>query len=183
MLPSMRRLVHCACLALLLLAAGCGFHLRGSTNIPFKTFYIGVADTSNIAVVLKRAIRGNGPTRLVTDPAQAEARLEILSETDLATVLTINRLGQATEDNLYFHIRFRVVDGKGHVYIPVTELVLKRLILINSNATLAENNEILQLFTDMETDAALQILRCIEAINPEVFYSPPTTPSGGSTSN
>jgi LPS-assembly lipoprotein len=155
------------------LLAACGFHLRGSTNIPFKTFYVGATDASQMGLILKRSIRGNGPTRLVSDPNEAEARLEILGETELANILTINRLGQATEYNLFYHIRFRVSDGKGHEYIPLTELGLKRLILANANATLAENNQILQLYTDMQADAAQQILRRVEAINPTVFYNAP----------
>jgi LPS-assembly lipoprotein len=161
--------------ALVLLAAltACGFQLRGSTNIPFKTFYIGVNDTSQLAVVLKRAIRGNGPTRLVSDPTKADAKLEVLSETEQSSILTINRVGEATEYNLYYHIRFRVSDAKGRDYIPITELVLKRLVLANANATLAENNEILLLYQDMQSDAAQQILRRVEAINPDVYYTPP----------
>jgi LPS-assembly lipoprotein len=171
------RLAVFASAAALVLSA-CGFQLRGSTNIPFKTFYIGVNDTSALAVVLKRSIRGNGPTRLVTDPKEAEARLDILQENQQTSILTINRLGQATEYNLYYHIRFRVNDGRGHDYIPITELVLKRLILVNQNATLAENNEILLLYADMQGDAAQQILRRVEAINPEVYYTPPAPVPG-----
>jgi LPS-assembly lipoprotein len=144
--------------------AACGFHLRGSTNIPFKTFYIGVADTSPIAVQLKRSIRGNGPTKLVSDPKDAEAKLEILHERASADILTINSLGIATEYNLYYHLQFRVIDNKGKAYIPATELALKRLILTNNNAVLAENYQVQDMLLDMQADAAQQILRRIEAI-------------------
>lgn len=145
----------------------CGFELRGSTNIPFKTLYIGVADTSPIAVELKRRIRGNGPTKIVSDPATAEAKLEVLHERVSSDIQTINSLGLATEYDLYYHIQFRVTDAKGRIFIPPTELALKRLILANNNAVLAENSQITQLFSDMQSDAAQQILRRIEAIRPE----------------
>ncbi len=162
----MRILRRAVCFALLLaMFAGCGFALRGSVKLPFNTFYISIGDTSPIAVVLKRSIRGNGPTRLVTRPSDAEGRLDILGETLQTTVLTVNRLGEATEYNLYYHIRFRVSNGRGDVnYIPPTEFVIKRLILVNNNATLAQNNEINELYEDMRSDAAQQILRRIEAI-------------------
>lgn len=153
-------------LLLFVALAGCGFQLRGSTSIPFKTIYLGVSDTSPIAVELKRSIRGNGPTKVVSDVASADIRLSILSESLTSDILTINSLGQATEYNLHYSIRFQVNDAHGHTYIPPTELVLKRLVLANNNAVLAQNNEITQLYADMQSDAAQQILRRIEAIKP-----------------
>jgi LPS-assembly lipoprotein len=156
-------LALCACLA------GCGFQLRGSTNLPFKTLSINVGDTSPVAVGIKREIRGNGPTQIVPVTAPAEARLEILGESLRTDILTINSLGAAAEYNLYYHLRFRVTDGQKHLYIPVTELTLKRLVLANSNATLAENFEVSQLTTDMQSDAAQQVVRRLEAIRPGQF--------------
>ena len=154
------------CIVCFVALSGCGFQLRGSTNIPFKTIYLGVNDTSPIAVELKRSIRGNGPTKVVADAALADIRLYILGESLTSDILTINSLGLATEYNLHYSIHFRVSDAHGHDYIPPTELVLKRLVLANNNAVLAQNNEIAQLYADMQSDAAQQILRRIEAIKP-----------------
>jgi LPS-assembly lipoprotein len=156
----------------LLVLSGCGFHLRGSTDIPFATIYLGVGDTSPVAVVLKRAIRGNGPTKVVTDPAKADIRLELLGEGVRTEILTINSLGIAAEYNLLYTLRFRVTDTKGRPYIRLTELPLKRLVIINSNATLPEVFEIQQLVSDMQSDAAQQILRRLEAIKPGVYEGP-----------
>jgi LPS-assembly lipoprotein len=155
------------CLLCALALAGCGFQLRGSTNIPFKTLYIGVADTSPIAVELKRSIRGNGPTRIVTDPAQAEAKLEVLHERATSDIETINSVGIATEYHLYYNIEFRVTNNKGRIFIPPTQIRLKRLILTNNNAVLAENFQIVDLLADMQSDAAQQMLRRMEAIKPD----------------
>jgi LPS-assembly lipoprotein len=154
---------------LLACVSGCGFQLRGSTALPFKTLSINVGDTSPVAVGIKREIRGNGPTQIVATSAPAEARLEILGESLRTDILTINSLGAAAEYNLYYHLRFRVTDDKKHIYIPVTELTLKRLVLANSNAQLAENFEISQLTTDMQSDAAQQVVRRLEAIKPGHF--------------
>lgn len=158
-----RALLVCALCALL---AGCGFELRGSAHIPFKTVYVGVQNTSPIAVELKRSIRGSGSTVLVNDVSKAEARIDILSEALTSDILTINSVGQASEYTLHYHMRFKVSNTKGYDYIPATELTLTRLVLANNNATLAENYEITQLFYDMEVDAAQQILRRVEALHP-----------------
>jgi LPS-assembly lipoprotein len=149
--------------------SGCGFHLRGTTDIPFSTIYLGVNETSAVALVLKRSIRGNGPTRVETDPMKAEIRLELLGETVRTEILTINSLGIAAEYNLLYTLRFRVTDTKGRPYIRLTNLKLKRLVIVNSNATLPEGFEIIQLLTDMQSDAAQQILRRLEAIKPGVY--------------
>jgi LPS-assembly lipoprotein len=158
------------------LLAGCGFELRGSTNLPFKTLAINVGDTSPLALSIKRSIRGNGPTQIVSDASRAEASLEILGESLQDDILTINSLGLAAEYDLYYHVRFRVVDNQKHVYIPATELTLKRLVLANSNAILAENFEISQLMVDMQQDAAQQILRRMEAIKPGHFAAVEESP-------
>jgi LPS-assembly lipoprotein len=156
-------------LLLVAILSACGFQLRGTFDIPFKTIYVGITDTSPIAVALKRGIRSNGTTQMVTDPALAEARLELFGESVHTEVLTINSLGQAAEFYLYYHLRFRVTDNKGHTYINPTDLLLKRLVLSNANAVLAENFEIGQLITDMQSDAAQQILRRVSVLKPGVF--------------
>jgi len=166
-----------AALLMVLLLSGCGFHLRGTTDIPFSSIYLGVGDTSQIAVTLKRSIRGNGPTRVEADPAKADIRLELLGEGVRTEILTINSLGAAAEYNLYYTVRFRVTDPQGRQYIPITALPLRRLVIVNSNSVLPENFEILQLISDMQSDAAQQILRRVEALKPGVFAV--ATPQSG----
>jgi len=147
-----------------LMASSCGFELRGSTHLPFKTLFISVADTNPMAVEIKRHIRGNGPTQIVSEPAKAEAQLEISHQNVETEIVTINSQGNVSEYNIILYVSFRVHDGKGREFIPYTQLILKRLILANNNAVLAQNFEINQLVADMQSDAARQILRRMEAI-------------------
>ena len=149
------------------LVTGCGFQLRGATNLPFKTLFIGVRDTSPIAVELKRNIRGNGPTQIVTSASQAEAIFEILGESRRSDLLTINVAGAAVQYKLLYTVRFRVHDPKGREFLAPTELTLTRSFINNNNAVLVQESEINQLFTDMQSDAVQQILRRMEAITPE----------------
>jgi LPS-assembly lipoprotein len=152
-----------------LLLCSCGFELRGTTAIPFKTLWVNVGDTSPVAVAIKRSVRGNGPTKIVADSKDAEASLQFVGESVRTDILTINSTGAAAEYTLTYHIRFRVVDSNKHVYIPVTELTLTRLLLANSNAILSESFEINQLIKDMQADAAHQVLRRLERLTPGQF--------------
>jgi LPS-assembly lipoprotein len=151
------------------LLCSCGFQLRGTTAIPFKTLYVNVGDTSPVAVSIKRSIRGNGPTRIVADAKDADASLLFVGESVRTDILTINSTGAAAEYTLTYHIRFRVTDNHKHVYIPTTELTLTRLLLANSNAILSESFEINQLIVDMQSDAANQVLRRLERLTPGQF--------------
>ena len=152
-----------------LLLGGCGFQLRGSTAIPFKTLYVNVGDTSPVAVAIKRSVRGNGPTKIVSDAKDAEAALQFVGESVRTDILTINSTGAAAEYTLTYHIRFRVTDNNSHVYIPTTELTLTRLLLANSNAILSESFQVNQLIIDMQSDAANQVLRRLERLTPGQF--------------
>ena len=146
------------------LIAGCGFQLRGATNLPFKTLYIGIPDTSPIAVELKRHIRGNGPTQIVARPADAEAILTIVNQTNRSDLLTLSVAGLAIQYSLVYTVEFRVHDGHGHDFIPTTAITVSRILRVNSNAVLAQEQEINQLFTDMQSDAVQQMLRRMEAV-------------------
>ena len=95
-------------IAALLVAAAlsaCGFQLRGSDGraaIPFKTIYLGVADTSPLGIELRRNIRARDTT-IVTDPKAADASVQILAETaDFGVRFSEYRLLAATGKLLNF---------------------------------------------------------------------------------
>lgn len=153
--------------ALALLSA-CGFHLRGSNgeaNLPFKTMQLGFAETSTLGAELRRNIRANG-TEVVTDPARAEAILEVVNETRDKVVLSLNSQGRIREYTLLYKFVFRVRDNKGQVLLPPTEIVLKRDISFNESQALAKEAEEGLLYRDMQSDLVQQILRRLVALKP-----------------
>ena len=71
-----RRTVCILALATAMTLSACGFHLRGANgeaNLPFKTIYVGIPESSQLGVELKRYLRASGDTSLVTDPKAAQA--------------------------------------------------------------------------------------------------------------
>lgn len=90
--------------------SGCGFHLRGSNgeaNLPFRTIFIAVGDTSPLGVELKRNIRATANTSIVTDPKLADARLEVLSEVRDREIQSLNSQGRIREYTLFYRLTFR----------------------------------------------------------------------------
>jgi LPS-assembly lipoprotein len=61
------------------LLAGCGFQLRGTQDVPFNTLYIPGA-SGGIALDLKRNIEAGTDAKVVSDPKQADAILELSNE-------------------------------------------------------------------------------------------------------
>ncbi len=145
----------------------CGFQLRGSASLPFKTLWVAFNDTSPLGTELKRNIRSGTSTQLVSDPSQAEALLDVLGEERVKEILSLNSAGQVREYNLFYKFRFRVHDGKGKDFIPASEIVLKRNITVDDNNQLAKAAEENLLYRDMQSDVVQQLLRRLAAVKLE----------------
>lgn len=155
-------------LAATLALSACGFHLRGASSmqLPFKTLYVGFSDTSPLGAELKRYIRAGGDTQIVNDPKEAEANLEVLSETRDKAVLSLNSLGRVSEYTLYYRFRFRVKDPAGVELLAPTEITLKRDMSYSDTLVLAKEQEELMLYREMQSDLVQQILRRLNALKP-----------------
>ncbi|WP_025915773.1 LPS assembly lipoprotein LptE [Herminiimonas sp. CN] len=156
-------------LLLAALLSACGFHLRGAADmaLPFKTIYLGFADTSTLGNSLKRNIRGAGSTVIVTDARDAEGILDVLSETREKSVLSLNNQGRVREYTLAYAFRFRVRDGKNNELLAPTEIRLTRDMNYDDTQTLAKEGEEAMLYRDMQNDLVQQILRRMSAIRPQ----------------
>jgi LPS-assembly lipoprotein len=164
-----RRIVGLIALAGLVGLSGCGFHLRGSqgnANLPFKTLYIGLPENSPLGVELRRNIRASGDTQIVTDPKQAEARLDILSEVRDKSIQSLNSQGRIRQYTLFYRLNFRVMSKSDVQLLPPTEIVLKRDISFNESQVLAKESEEALLYRDMQSDLVQRILRRLAAIKP-----------------
>lgn len=156
-------------LAPVALLSACGFQLRGSnghTALPFKTILVGFPETSPLGTELKRYIRASGSTEVVTDPAAAQAILDVLSESREKAVLSKNTQGRVREYTLYYKLRFRVRDNKNNELLAPTDIVLKRDISFNESQVMAKESEEALLYRDMQSDLVQQMLRRLQALKP-----------------
>src|SRR5471032_1912128 len=136
-----------AVLAVALTVSACGFHLRGDGGhytLPFPTMYVGLPESSPLAIDLKRNIRANGGTTIVATAAQADGVIEVLSDpekTRSKTILSLNSNGRVRQYNLQYNIVFRVLDRQGKELLPATQIVLSRPIDFNETQLLAKEQE------------------------------------------
>lgn len=159
-------------LGLTVLLSACGFHLRGSNGsfmLPFATMYIGLPETSPLAIDLKRYIRAIGSTEVVDTKDGADAILDVLSDPErnrTKTILSLNSNGRVSEYQLGYSINFRVLDKAGNQLLAPTTISLNRPITFNESQVLAKETEEAQLYRDMRNDLVQQIMRRLAAIKP-----------------
>ena len=144
------------------LVAGCGFHLRGTQDVPFRTLYIPGASTG-IALDLKRNIEAGTDAKVVSDAKQADAILEISNERKEKIILSLSGTGRVREFRLRYSVNFRVHDGKGNLYVPPSTVQLSRDVTYNDTEILAKEAEEQLLFRDMQADMVQQLLHRLAA--------------------
>ena len=150
---------------LLALAAGCGFQLRGSQEVPFRTLYIPGA-TGGVALDLKRNIEAGTDAKVVDSPKDADAILELSNERREKIILSLSGTGRVREFRLRYSVNFRVHDAQGKDFVPTSTVQLSRDITFNDSDILAKESEEQLLFRDMQADMVQQLLRRLSSARP-----------------
>ena len=154
--------------------AACGFHLRGTAQVPFNTIYVPNPNTG-LPLDLKRSIIAGTNARVVDDMKSADAILAFLEEVREKEILSLTGAGRVREFQLRYRVRFRVHDGKGGNYLPPAMIQLTRDVTFNDAQILAKEAEEQLLYRDMQKDMVQQIVRRLAAAKPPVpeSESPP----------
>ncbi|MES2076553.1 MAG: LPS assembly lipoprotein LptE [Pseudomonadota bacterium] len=175
---TMRRAGLCGVLlALTLLLSACGFHLRGQGSqylLPFPTLYVGLPDSSPLAIDLKRTVRAYGGTTIVATPQEADGVIEVLSnpeKTRSKSILSLNANGRVAQYMLAYAIVFQVRDKQGKLLLGPTPITLNRALDFNETQLLAKEQEEALLYKDMQSDLVQQMMRRMAAIKPVAAMS------------
>ena len=148
--------------ALVLLLAGCGFHLRGDVAYAFTTLYINSPSNQPFAADLKRALSG-GSTEVVEAATTAQAILDIPAVVDDKQVLSLSGGGRAREYALTKRVTFALHDSQGKDWLPSGEIVIRRSYTFNESEVLAREAEEAKLLKEMQSDAVQQLLRRLQS--------------------
>jgi LPS-assembly lipoprotein len=143
-----------------LLLSGCGFHMRGAPDLPFKSIYLNLPDSSTLYAELSRNIRAGG-TVIATDPKEADAVLNVLTDEREKKILTLNTFGRVREYALYQNFRFVVKDKNDGILVPPTDISLKREITYNEQQELSKQSEEVLIYREMQSDIVQRILRLL----------------------
>ena len=147
-------------LALAVVAAGgCGFHLRGTLEIPegLAPLYIQAGTGSPVAAAIRDQLAG-GAVPLADSPTKAKLILRILSESRSSRVVATDYAGKVLAYELYYPVVFDAVTADGKERIPKTKLDLIRTFDNPDVEVLGKQLEEAQIYQEFAVDAADRIL-------------------------
>jgi len=161
--------------------SACGFHLRGSVQLPPELVTINVQDakpSTDIAPVLRTALRNAG----VQISGSAPMLLQLNAEQYGKRVLSVDSVGRAQEYGLSYTVRFSLKGRDGaEVWLAEQSVTQTRDLRFDATAVLGTENEEALLKEEMRRDAVLQILRRLQKAKP--LRASPLQPQGGEGTN
>ena len=160
---AIRRVTFIAMLLLVTGLCSCGFQLRGQVAMPFASVFVSTPGTSIVATEIRRELT-NSPTKLMPSAKDADAQLNIIEDRRDRQILSLSGAGRVREYELKLRVSYQVVDSKGIVFIPTSEIQLSRILSYDDSRIIAKQQEEALLYQDMERDAVGQILRRMTAI-------------------
>lgn len=150
-------------LLLALVTSGCGFHLRGSIDVPpaLSPVYIQSGGLVGNAV----AARLQGTEVQVTDrPETARLLIRILAEQRSSRVIAVDRQGRSLAFLLSYQVSFDAIDGDGEPVLEQQTISLDRTFDDNPDvSTLGKQLESDIIEQQMADDAADQVFLRLRA--------------------
>jgi len=159
---------HLRILSLLVMTcaiAACGFHLRGSYNMPEHLSPL-FLDKESMSLLLYKELRSTlraSGAELTDDAATAASVVEISQEQRTRDVISVDTLGRAREYRLIYRLAF-TLQASGEAVIENSNIHLTRNLLFNPEAVLGVAEEMENIYRDMVRDSAGQIVQRLQAL-------------------
>ncbi len=144
--------------------SACGFHLRGAMELPFDSMYVDSTGAPAVGAELALAVRTGTKTRLASTPTGAAAVLQVTKEVRDKRILSLSGAGKVREYELLYRVSFRLLDRNKQELLPDQQIELARAMTYDDAQVLAKQAEETMLYTDMQGDAAQQIMRRVAAV-------------------
>lgn len=149
-----------------LLVAGCGFELRRYDGVPFASLFIDAAPGNAVAQRLRTLLTAGGRTRLAATAAEAEAVLKLTRDERSKNILSLSGAGRVTEYRLGLLVSYSVIGRDAQVLAEAETIELTRDLTYDDSQLLAKGAEETLLYRDMDENAAMRILRRLQALKP-----------------
>lgn len=165
----------CVGLALGLPLAGCGFRLRGSVVLPFRSLRLEAPANSPVVSHLVEQLRSSGvQVVLATSGAAAatpapveqppEVVLRVLQDQRERAVVGTTATGQVRELQLRQRFRFALSRAQGRELLPPTEVLQERALSFSETQVLGKEMEEALLYQDMQYAVVRQVMSQLAAL-------------------
>lgn len=138
--------------------AGCGFHLRGAVDLPFKTVYVDGGGYPDIKAAMENALRTGSGVEVLPGPEKAEVVVNILGAGNEKRILSLGGTGKVREYQLIYRLSFSATYN-GKPSIAPQQIELQRDMTYDDTQVLAKQQEEALLYQNMKDDAIFQLLR------------------------
>lgn len=152
----------------LLLLVGCGFHLRGNTQLSpllARVYMQGIVPYSELGIGLKRSLEANGAT-VTSDPKEATAILGVIYNQLQRQVLSVGSTGKVQEYALKYVLQFQVANPQGQILLPPQRVELMREYQFDERSVLSSGEQEALLRKTMQKEMVQQILWRLESLSP-----------------
>lgn len=147
-------------LMLSLLLTGCGFKMRGQTELPYTSIYSNISRNSSFGIYIYRLLKASSPdTVMVDSPQQANIIVTQLALNRTRTEVSLNADGAVEEYELGLTFQFSVTDAAGNILIEPTILNSTQLLPYDESAASAKSAEMVLIYNNMEKGIADRLYR------------------------
>lgn len=141
---------------------GCGFHLRGTSDVSFSSIFI-QGNTLTISKDLAKSLSTNG-VKVLNSAEGAELLLEMVGEESEKRILSLAGTGTVNEFELYYRVHYRSKLAGAELWSPVQTVEARRDFTYSDANLLAKQGEEKRLNENMQQDVISNLTRRLSAL-------------------
>ncbi len=150
---------HTLLLISLLLISACGYHLRGSIDLPEGLKAIYLQNSSNqLRKSFKQTLKSIDG-KLVETQKESGITIQIVKEHLENRVLSLSNTGRINEVELVYSLHFMMLNKKGKPLKEKQEMIIRRDYFNDQGDVLAKNNEDQTIRAEMYDQAVQSIIQ------------------------
>jgi len=160
-----RALVFVLSTLVMLSTAGCGFKLRGLTELPpamDRVELLGAETFSDIGLMLRQLLKVNGAT-LVGESDNPTIRLLIQDTSRRREVVALGSTGKAVEFQLIYEVAFSAQTGAGEPLFDRRTVSMRRDYAYSETEIVSRTAAEEQIYVELVQEAAWQIIEQLSA--------------------
>ena len=149
-------------LIILLMITSCGFHMRGMTEISFKTISLEGKELS-FTKNLKKILNSN-KIAIVRPSENPELRVELIGEESEKRILSLSGQGLVREYEIFYRVRYRIKTTESETWSQENTLETRRDFTFSDTNLIGKEEEERQLNESMRNEAIANLFNQIQLI-------------------
>ena len=144
----------------LLIITSCGFHMRGMTEISFKTISLEGKELS-FTKNLKKVLNSN-KVAIVLPSENPELRVELIGEESEKRILSLSGQGLVREYEIFYRVRYRIKTTDSETWSQENILETRRDFTYSDSNLIGKEEEERQLNESMRNEAITNLFNQIQ---------------------